>query len=435
MHLSAHDVATHYRENIDRADALIERFSALKQRLSARRGEAQAAADAARLELARAYLLELSVEALTRAQGLTGFRGFTRRDPLKAMAHELGVLQKTVARIRADERYQKRNSLVGPYGRITLKLEEARGMMAPWELECQRFESLEGFLELVEIKYDTPEFAGRWWQASYWKHWAAGDRICEALELDDFGDDVLPAYKKVAEPRDRWRAQIAEIEAAVSEIHEMVREHDQALARIPRLPALYLEQCHQVLAEFLAEADLALLEQWRGEDQDPDRAIQMGLRKAAGTRARLEFLRDLEVHAVDGMISDMEQRKAKFARKRAKFQRSKYAYASFGDDALDRSFARKYNKYGQLADQWDALAGRMMDYDGYERFDLENEPELWFRELTGSRPPRQMGMLRSWYDRHPSARPAHDAPRRALEEAAAEAAAWQEEAADLGYIS
>jgi len=431
MSLTTPQLIQHYEENAQRAALLRERYTLFMDWLDDQREQLRTEARAAHLTLARAYLLALSQPALARAERLTGFRGFTRRDPLRAMARELARLQKHITRIQADERYRQRTYLVGPQGKIALKLQEARDMLAPWEYECAKFEQLDGFLELLDIGYDTPDFGEKWWSASYWKHWALGDRICEALSLDDFGDDVLPAWEKASDPRTRWRAAVAEIEAAIEAVHELVRTHDEAAGRIPQLPALYLEQCQQLLAQFLEQADPALLNEWLGDEDD--RGVLMGLRRAAGLAAKVEFLTEMYTFGVASVHGDLGVREEKYRRKINKFRRSKYAYSSFPETYLDVKFAARVPKLEDRVTQLDKLARRVIGYDRYDRFDLSNDPELWWREFTGGRPPRQLPRLRSWYDKHPSARPTLE--REDAAGAVADAAAWQDEAADLGYLS
>jgi len=433
MQLTAADVLAHYEDNARKADALRGRYTVFMDWLNVQRDQLKAEALAAHLALAQAYLGALSPPALAEAERLTGFRGFTRRDPLTAMARELSRLQKQIVRTEADDRFQKRSYLVGPQGKITLKLQEAQDMLAPWELECAKYEDLPGFEELVAVGYDTPAFGGKWWHASYWKQWSQGDRICEALGMDDFGDDVLPAWEKASTSREQWRAAVAEIEGAVEAIHELVRSRDEAAGRIPQLPAIYLEQCQELLADFLSKADLALLGEWLGADGD--RGVQMGLRRAAGLAAKVEFLTEIHSFGVSSVAGDLGARLDKYQRKLTKFRRSKYTYQFFDETALDRKFATKVPKYEDRLAQLEKLARRMVAYDDYGRFDLENDPELWWREFTGSKPPRQLTKLRKWYDRHPDVRPSLDRDTDADAAAVAGAAAWQDESADLGYLS
>ncbi|NOY25643.1 MAG: hypothetical protein GXP62_07195 [Oligoflexia bacterium] len=407
MPVSSPRAAQRFAEYSDKAHALAGRFRLASQRVAELAQAAQAEVDKASAALAVAYLGGLSPAALSQAEQLTGFRGFSRRDPLKAMARERQVLEQTVARIAADERYQRREYLVGPAGERTLKLAECKSLLEPWEADCAFFEREEGFLELVEVGYDTPAFLERFWESPYWKHWAAGDRICEALDMPDFGDDVLPAYRKVEAERTKWRAQVAQAEAAVDQIHELVQQHDQAAARIPRLQAVYLEGCQGVLAKHLRHADPQLLAQWLPKDAE-HRPQRMALRRMAGATAKLGYLNEINSQALQSAVMDFSSRAAKYNRKSAKYNRPKRRYLELPDSVLDSSFDGKIPRYQQRADKLQALAERIGRFDNYSAFDLSNDPELWWVHITGKRPPSQLSTTRRWYDRHPNLSPIRD---------------------------
>lgn len=431
MPVNGSEAARHFADYSAKAHALVGRYSALVESLDALRESARLEVRTAVAALSEAYLGTLSADAIGEAERLTGFRGFTRRDPLKAMAREEHVLKQTVARVLADERYRRREYLVGPAGELTRALEENQSLLDPWEQECARFEDEEGFLELVTIGYDTPSFAERFWEASYWKHWAAGDRICASLELADFGDDVLPAYREVEGERTRWRAQVAEATAAIDAVHELVREHDQALARIPQLPAIYLDGCQEVLAAHLRHADTQLLAQWLPDDE-ASRPIRMALRRFAGASAKHRYLVELKDQVASTAVSDFTTRAAKYNRKSAKYSRPKHRYNPVPDAHLDPSFEQKLPRYQERADKLQRLGRRISGFDAYDDFDLNNEPELWWIHITGKQPPSQLASTRRWYDQHPGLRPTRD---QRSDTAAVSRAVGARELDELDYLS
>lgn len=424
------EAVQHYEQNLRAAQELQESWTALEGHLGQALGSVRGEEAEARTALAQAYLQELTRPALERAERLTGYRGFSRRDPLAAMSHEAKVLRRTIATIMADERWRRRTYLVGPQGELTAELAEARSMLEPWDQECAKFEALRGFLELLEVKYDTPDFAEHWWQPKYWKHWEAGDRICRELELDDFGDDVLPAWEKVREPRDRWRAEVARIEGLVDDVHALVERRDGAEARIPRLPALYLAQCTERLAEFFANADLGLLSEWL-EQAGGDRAVQMALRRASGLRAKLGYLTELR-DSVRAQLAQLEQRAAKFHRKSIKYQRSKYVGVRLPSNVLDTKFQAKLPKYREQPHKLRRQVDRMLGWDDYERFDLDNDPALWWVTFTGKQPSRFTPRTQRWYASHTGVQPRLE--RDASRSVAVAAAAALDEP-DRGYLS
>ncbi len=434
MSIRAQDAVNHYRQRRQQAEGaakLYQRNAVIAQQAG---GKAKKELDAASLELAAAYLPGLTHEWLQRCEQLTGFVGFRRRDPFKAMDHERHTLEHTVARVAQDSRYQQRDIFAGPDGTLRAKIAEANEMKAPFKDACDKFEVLPMFDELVRVGYDTPDFKEPWWSSKYWKYWAAGDEICSQLKMTDFGDDVLPAYQKDAVQRDFWQRELDQLQAQLTAIHELVRQHDQAQARLPQLPRIYLEQCRRVLAQHLMQADTQLLEEWRNSNAAADRSLQIGLRKLSGLRAKFEILQELHEKSLQAMVTDLESRASKYQRKVVKFSRRKYQHRSINERELDHKFGTKLKKLNQRQQKLSALIARIDRYNDYDRFDLLNDQELWWHELTGGkRPPQQLNRWRRYYDRHPSVSPRRD--KNKLPKAVQRAAATIPLADDLGYLS
>jgi hypothetical protein len=345
--------------------------------------------------LAAVYLPELTEPALAIAQARTGFRGFTQRKPLDAMVREEKQLRARVATLEVDERWVKRNALAGPQGSITRSLAEARDLLEPWDRDCQRFESLEGFRELVEIGYDTPAFAERWWQPTYWRHWAAGDRICAALGLADFGDDVLPAWNAAREPRDRWRAEVDRFEAALAAVHAHVRERDEAAWRLENLATIYLDECRRVLAEHLLRADVQLLATWAGDD----RGVTVVLKRFSGLAAKIEMLSEMQLRWLRPSRGALEETRRKFEQKASKLARPKKAGVPV---VMPADVPAKLEAQRQRRTKARATLRRIVHYDAYDRFDLAQPPEIWYLHIHDHhRPGPFTPGFRDWYDHHP----------------------------------
>src|SRR5574338_756126 len=175
MSVSGHQVADHYRAQARTLSELIAGHRQVLDTIKERDAELQNQLLAARRELASVYLKAIDDANLERVAKLTGFQGFARRDPRLAREQERKVLQSSIARMETDERDQKRELVVGPEGTLTQELQQNQETLAPLQAECDRFESLVDFATLLAIGYDTPSFQEKWWHASYWKHWAAGD--------------------------------------------------------------------------------------------------------------------------------------------------------------------------------------------------------------------------------------------------------------------
>lgn len=433
MRYSAREVREHYSETKRIANQLLSQYRELKTETDGLLKRINQQKEDCTLELAHQYLSQLTKQDLDLAEQLTGFRGFSRLKPIEAMAKERQMLNKTIQVIEADERYQKRQLLAGPQGTETQKLEEYREFLQQWQADCEPFESLEGFMELLEVKYDTPEFSVPWYSSKYWKYWATGDKICEELKMKDFGDDVIPAYIKLAKERNKWSEQVNQQQQILTEIHQLIEQHDTSQARLPNLEAIYLEQCQLKLQQFLTLADPPLLEQWRERDVPEDRGLQMGLRRLSGLSAKIDFISQFQQKGIATMISSLEDRSNKYRRKIDKYGRDKHRFATFEERALDLKFIQKSDKYFKRRQKATKILHRIETYDDYDRFSLDNDPNLWWEEMTGKQPSSTFTPdLHRWYEQNDRDIIFDESY---TQSAVSQAQSVQEIEDDLGYLS
>ncbi len=379
------------------ATSLRERHGALRDQCQQARAAVIGEHTEAIAAVAALYLPSLDPASLAHCARLTGFRGFERRDPIAAREHERKVLQTSVRTSEDDPRFRDRQRLAGDRGELSTALTGAKDGLAQAQALCDRFESQLGFLELITAHYDTPQFALQWWHADYWKMWSAGDRICRDLGSDDFGDDVLPAYRRVAEPRDVWRAEVARLSAEVGAIHELVRRHDQAAQRLQQLDEIYLAQSRAYLGEHLAQADLGLLGEWCQREANPaSEQIGTGLRRLAGIRSKLAYVGDIE-SGVDGVDTQLAQRIGKYDRKLVKADRGKHLSEAELADTLDQKAAALESQAEKTRQRLDRLVAAR----NYDSFDDRWDHHRWWWHFTQSPPTRLSPHTRTWYDAHP----------------------------------
>ena len=345
-------------------------------------------------ELAAQYLPTLDQPAMMSAEKRTGFRAFSRNDPLKAMEKERAQLRKELQRIREVPIYVEREKRAGPAGIYTLKLQEAQQMLEPWEAECRRFESMDGFLELLEIGYDTPAFSERWWQPDYWRHWAAGDRICEALGLADFGDDVLPAWEKVYAPRTQWRKEVSEWIEKKKQVHDIVQKHDEASYRLDNLERLYLEECQKRLAEHLTKADVGLLQSWAGADS----GLEMGLLRLSAITAKQAYFQDVLRNGLPPLIRDLEDRQTQLLQKLAKLRRPKKMYIEVGNPA--GNLQGKLNSLEQRRQKLLNANQRVRRFDDYQGWQATSTEAWWGAFFAGATVPMWAPGVLAWSQQH-----------------------------------
>lgn len=392
-----------YQDVLENTKGLISETSAEVSALDAAIAELRAAREAtrqawakARAELAAVYLADLTPEWIAACERRSGFRGFSRFDPIKAKQKEVARLTADIAHIRADEKYTRREYLIGPVGEITRRLEEAKSLLDPWERECATFESLPGFTDLVACGYDTPDYPNRWWEPIYWRRWSQGDAICDALGMNDFGDDVLPAYQKVEVERRKWRAQVSGVEAEFEAVRALVQRHDDDVARLANLDAIYLGEAQQAVAAYLEGVDEPLLESW----SEGDRGIQSLLRTCAGLKAKASYHEQLATTLQQGR-DDLQTRLTGYNTKLAKLNRPKAPYKPYSDRDVSRKGWMVVEKNRTRRAKALALRDRFDRYDDYDAFPLTNDPALWWMAMSGRAPGAWHPGLNDWYARHP----------------------------------
>ena len=216
--------------------------------------------------------------------------------------------------------------------------------------------------------------------------------------MKDFGDDVLPAYRKYQEPRDVMRADIERLTREIDATHKAVEEHDKLAARYKDLAAIYLQESQDFLGEHLEHADFALLETWVANEADLLRPAQMGLRRLAGIIAKRQFTGDLAQQGVPTIIGQLQERQQQAQQKVAKFSRPKNMYATFPDpdDFSEKAAAIEAQRYKMQQRQY-----ALMQADDYYRYDLRQDQSMWWLYLLGSPPPRYYPGLYDYYGRHP----------------------------------
>lgn len=411
------------------AEAVRTRYLAVTARAREAATQIDRELGAVTLALAASYLPSLDEAALRRAAALAGFKGFERRDPLRAREHERHVLETSVTQLRADPRHVDRARLVGDGGELALALAGAEGALAPQQRACDAFESQDGFLRLIELGYDTPSFDVPWYRAEYWKLWSAGDRICRALDLGDFGDDVLPRYREVAAPRDLLRAEVTRLTAEIDAVHDLVRRHDAAVYRRDNLDAIYLADAQGFLAEHLALADLGLLAQWAASEP----AVLAALRPVHGARAKRAFVQELLDVGLPPIIQRFTERLAKYDRRLGRIDRGRSLPASDLNDPLTARAPALLAEADKIEKRLDTLVAAR-NYDG---FDLNADWAMWWLHLTRQPPPRTLARTRAWYDQHPEVIIVDPGGRSAGDDAAAAAfmAGRQDVETGGGYLS
>ena len=102
------------------------------------------------------------------------------------------------------------------------------------------------------------------------------------------------------------------------------------------------------------------------------------------------------------MLKSLAERRAKYARKITKFYRPKHSWRTFPDSMMDAKFKEKSQKYTLKTQKASKLVQRILVYESYSRFSLDNDPNFWWQEMTGKPPTSFTPSLRTWHEKQQS---------------------------------
>ena len=140
-------------------------------------------------------------------------------------------------------------------------------------------------------------------------------------------------------------------------------------------------------AEHLANADVALLEQWAAGEPRIQRAVQMGVRKLAGLTRQAIVLGDMAKIGLPEMIGKLRSARSKAQQKAAKFV-GPSTRTRLSRHMADRPFGTKAAGLEQQVDKLEQRHRRLVAAQRYDGFDLRNDQQLWWLYLMNSPPPR-----------------------------------------------
>jgi hypothetical protein len=422
MPMEARQVALHFARRERQAGTAARWFEALHRRCAEARRAVEDQRRRAAEALAAACLPALDPEALVRCRRLSGYEGFVDCDPHRGLLLERRRLERSVARVEADPRWQAREHTTSTAEANAEARRETLEMLAPWEEECARFERLDGFQTLLGCGYGTADFALRWWQPEHWSAVRLAESLARSLGMADFDDELLPAWRHAEAQRAWWRRTLAELDAELEILRALEAERAAALERLAGLEDAILAEARTRLAEHLVDADAASLAR-RLDDEAGDASdtveVRRALRRLACVEARARFLAELEHDGLEPLIAELRARAGTWAESASAARGAARRRARISDAALAPDFDAEFKRHDARRRRLEAMIDTLERFDDSDPFALGNPWRLWWIEIFGeARPPRALPRTRRWLKRHPEARPLREALAPALDDPA-----------------
>lgn len=378
MSQSSHEVAAQIEGRRAEVEAELQALMRLQRTVSADIAKVDAEVEPAWdtfTAIAVPDLERRSLEAVARRVHLTALSPdevYARRERTRVAAEQ------RLAALRADPRVVEHDTRTNALDIQILELDEA---IAPLEASVRVLEMEPMFPELLAHRYGSDEYAIRFWQLNYYKHWKHGDLIVEVhgprLKQVDFKGivgiylDEKRSLETLQGERRRRREEkkaIADLLAAKAEVEALLGDLDGAALKAVRTR----------LKEYLRAVPPADVFRLFADDD----ASTIAFKRVAGTARKRDYLRALDDEQLKGTIGELRTMKGKYDRTRAKMLRPKNSHVRWSNDQVQRMLGRpRGDKWQKRRSHWNDARERVVGFHHYDRYDPVGQL-LWWDVMT-----------------------------------------------------
>lgn len=239
------------------------------------------------------------------------------------------------------------------------------------------------FVELVDQRYDTPDYAVKFWQVSYYRHWKHGDLIVEKhgarYGVETFGA-LAVKYLAEREARDTLHAQLRGVREQTRAIGHAINDVDTLRQQLQDVPATVLTDTRRRVREHLK--DLPEAEVFKLLQHSP--ASTLAYKRVIGLQKQMDYLREL-ARETRAPIQALRTQSNKLHRKAAKMMRTKNYSRTFSRHEVDRTVGvDKSASWAKRRQRLHETRTRVVEFHHYDRYDPMRDL-LWWDYMSDGR--------------------------------------------------
>lgn len=267
---------------------------------------------------------------------------------------------------------------------VVIRLAELQDAAAPLEKSTRMLEQAPLFQELLAHRYGTDEYAVRFWQASYYKHWKHADLIVEhhgaRLKRDSFAAIAL-LYVREASARDEFRRAVNVEKGRLSQVRDLQRELIECQRTIADVEATLLSAARTRIKEHVRPLDDDALASLLRTDP----AVALSIKRILGIRKKKSYLGLIDTDQVRASAFELRKTKDKLIRTKAKLARPKRRHALHTTAAAERMLGSDRTERWRLRRQRAEQARtRIVTFHDYDRWDPVADV-VWWDLMTDGR--------------------------------------------------
>jgi hypothetical protein len=281
----------------------------------------------------------------------------------------------------ADPRLQQAEAIENE---VSIRLAELNEAAAPLQTSTRALENEPLYMELLAHRYGTPEYAVRFWQMSFYKHWKHADIIVEVygprLKRESFAD-IVALYVRERAALDELRQNISAQQGRVAEIKALRDELAVCETTVATIDGTTLKAVRTRVKDHVKPLDEASLTGLVAFDA----GAALAVKRILGVQKKKTYLGAIDQEQVKTSLNDLGVMKQKLGRTRTKLGRSKYQYKTWTRAEAERMVGPdRSDRWHKRRQKIDEARTRIVEFHHYDRWDPVRDM-LWWDVMTDGR--------------------------------------------------
>ncbi len=289
--------------------------------------------------------------------------------------------QARLQHLLADNRVHNAAALLNA---LEIKRAELDDNIAPLQASVLLLEDEQMFHELLTWRYGTADYAVKFWQVAYYRHWKHGDILVEKhgprLNKTDFAG-IISLYLDEKQALTTFNAERAKFVEEYKEIVSLQQQVHETQALLADVDGVVLKNARARLKEYLRVLpDKDLFRILR-----TDEAATLAYKRVAGITKKQSYLTALNSEQIRASLVELEQSRQKLRRNLSKLHRPKYAGRAYSDaDVRSMAGPDRTAKWHKRREHYVEAHTCVVGFHQYDRYDPMRD-WLWWDLMSDGR--------------------------------------------------
>lgn len=292
--------------------------------------------------------------------------------------------QKRLEEINANQEYIERHILIDEKtGDYILELKQLTPVYNKMAKEFAPFKkyTLE-FEDLIEDRYGLPDYEHksilRFFNGEHLDNWRIGDILCEEFGVEEF----LPLRSQYIEKKtaiDKMFEAVKHYQQKITFIQDLIKEHAEITAKLPKLPVLYRQQLGLKLDAFLTSTSTGSIAAFFAAYP----ALASLSKTQQGLNAQRQYLSDFRIK-LKKELDELLAKKGRLEKERHRYKSNPHKYRSktWFKSKFQKRFRRNTEWTKKRYKKYQKVHQVIYDFDNYDSINIAATDVFWWGVIT-----------------------------------------------------